>query len=91
MLCGSLVLNVGECLSRMGDLLIRLSRYLPSATISYAAVDRWSSILKQACQKWAIFSYDCLGTYLLPPLHMLCGSLVLNVKECFSGMGDLFI
>ncbi len=48
-------------------------------------------MLKKACPEWAIFSYDCLGTYLLPPLHMLCGSLVLNVGESLSGTGDLFL
>jgi hypothetical protein len=54
-------------------------------------VDRWPSMLKKACSKLAIFSYDCLGTYLLPPLHMLCGSLVLNVEESLSRTGDLFV
>ncbi len=54
-------------------------------------VDRWSSMLKKACPEWAIFSYDCLGTYLLPPIHMLCGSLVLNVEESLFRMGDLNI
>jgi hypothetical protein len=34
-LCGSLVLNVEESLSVMGDPLIRFSRYLSSATTSY--------------------------------------------------------
>jgi hypothetical protein len=35
-LYGSLVLNIEASLSRMGDLLIRLFRYLPSATTSCA-------------------------------------------------------
>ncbi len=30
-------------------------------------------------------------TYLLPPLHVLCGSLVLNVEVSLFEMGDLFV
>jgi hypothetical protein len=90
MLCGSLVLNVEASLTRICDLFVFLLSYLPSATTSYPAVDGWSSTLKKACQERAIFSYDCLGTYLLPPLHVLCGLLVLNVEECLSRSGDLF-
>jgi hypothetical protein len=55
MLCGSLVLNVEESLSRMGDLFIRSSRYLPSATTSYMLCGLLIPNVEESLSEWAIF------------------------------------
>ncbi len=89
MLFGSLVLNVEESLSRMGDLLIRLSigtYLLPPLHMLYGSLVL--NVEESLSEMGDLFVF-CIGTYLLPPLHVLGGSLVLNVEERLSRMGDL--